>query len=105
MASAALTSFLTGITEPIEFSFPFIAPVLYAIHAVLAGLAWDVLTNSLGIVHGHTFSNGFIDFVVQSPRADNMLLLVEVWFGLRCDPPLRRIQLRYPCHEPENSGS
>ena len=45
MASAALTSFLTGITEPIEFSFLFIAPVLYAIHAVLAGLAY-VLTNS-----------------------------------------------------------
>jgi PTS system glucose-specific IIC component len=35
-----------------------------------------VLTNMLGVVHGHTFSNGFIDFVVQSPRADNMLLLV-----------------------------
>ncbi len=75
MASAALTSFLTGITEPIEFSFLFIAPVLYGIHALLAGLAF-VLTNSLGVVHGHTFSNGFIDFVVQSPRADNMLLLV-----------------------------
>ncbi|KOO11976.1 PTS glucose transporter subunit IIBC, partial [Vibrio xuii] len=75
MASAALTSFLTGITEPIEFSFLFIAPVLYAIHAVMAGLAY-VLTNSLGVVHGHTFSNGFIDFVVQSPRAENMLLLV-----------------------------
>ncbi|MFV0450618.1 MAG: PTS glucose transporter subunit IIBC [Vibrio sp.] len=75
MASAALTSFLTGITEPIEFSFLFIAPVLYAIHAVLAGVAY-MLTNSLGVVHGHTFSNGFIDFVVQSPRADNMLLLV-----------------------------
>ncbi|UUM31429.1 PTS glucose transporter subunit IIBC [Vibrio japonicus] len=75
MASAALTSFLTGITEPIEFSFLFIAPVLYAIHAVLAGLAY-VLTNALGVVHGHTFSNGFIDFVVQSPRAENMLLLV-----------------------------
>ena len=75
MASAALTSFLTGITEPIEFSFLFVAPVLYAIHALLAGLAY-VLTNMLGVVHGHTFSNGFIDFVVQSPRADNMLLLV-----------------------------
>ncbi len=75
MASAALTSFLTGITEPIEFSFLFIAPVLYAIHAVLAGVAY-MLTNALGVVHGHTFSNGFIDFVVQSPRAENMLLLV-----------------------------
>jgi len=75
MASAALTSFLTGITEPIEFSFLFISPLLYGIHAILAGIAY-MLTNSLGVVHGHTFSNGFIDFVVQSPRADNMLLLV-----------------------------
>ncbi|MFC1235068.1 MULTISPECIES: PTS glucose transporter subunit IIBC [unclassified Vibrio] len=75
MVSAALTSFLTGITEPIEFSFLFVAPVLYAIHAVLAGAAY-ALTNGLGIVHGHTFSNGFIDFVVQSPRAENMVLLV-----------------------------
>lgn len=77
MASAALTSFLTGITEPIEFAFLFVAPVLYAIHAVLAGVAY-MLTNALGIVHGHTFSNGFIDFVVQSPRAENMLLLVGI---------------------------
>lgn len=75
MASAALTSFLTGITEPIEFSFLFISPLLYGIHALLSGLAY-VLTNALGVVHGHTFSNGFIDFVVQSPRAENMLLLV-----------------------------
>lgn len=77
MASAAFTSFLTGITEPIEFAFLFVAPVLYVIHALLAGLAY-VITNSLGIVHGHTFSNGFIDFVVQSPKASNMLLLVMV---------------------------
>ncbi|PKF50332.1 PTS glucose transporter subunit IIBC [Enterovibrio nigricans] len=75
MISAALTSFLTGITEPIEFAFLFVAPVLYVIHAVLAGLAY-VITNSLGIVHGHTFSNGFIDFIVQSPNAQNMGLLV-----------------------------
>lgn len=75
MASAALTSFLTGITEPIEFSFLFISPLLYGIHAVLAGVAFMV-TNSLGIVHGHTFSNGFIDFIVQSPHAQKMWLLV-----------------------------
>lgn len=75
MASAALTSFLTGITEPIEFSFLFISPLLYVIHALLSGMAY-VLTNSLGIVHGHTFSNGFIDFVVQSANASQMLLLV-----------------------------
>lgn len=75
MASAALTSFLTGITEPIEFAFLFVAPVLYAIHAALAGVAY-MLTNALGIVHGHTFSNGFIDFIVQSPHAEKMPLLI-----------------------------
>lgn len=79
MLSAALTSFLTGITEPIEFAFLFVAPILYAVHAVLAGLAY-VITNYFGIVHGHTFSNGFIDFLIQSPRADKMGLLVL--FGL-----------------------
>lgn len=63
MISAALTSFLTGITEPIEFAFLFVAPVLYGIHAVLAGSAF-VLTNMLGMVHGTSFSHGFIDFVV-----------------------------------------
>ncbi|OOF23092.1 PTS glucose transporter subunit IIBC [Salinivibrio sp. IB574] len=80
MASAALTSFLTGITEPIEFSFLFIAPVLYGIHAVMAGLAY-VLTNALGVVHGHTFSNGFIDFIVQMPRAENVTTLVLLGLG------------------------
>jgi PTS system glucose-specific IIC component len=70
MISAALTSFLTGITEPIEFAFMFVAPVLYAIHALLAGSAY-VLTIVLGMKHGMTFSHGFIDFVVffsQSTR-------------------------------------
>lgn len=80
MASAALTSFLTGITEPIEFSFLFIAPVLYAIHALLAGVAY-MLTNYFGIVHGHTFSNGFIDFIVQMPRASHIGLLLAFGVG------------------------
>ncbi|MBV8046041.1 MAG: PTS glucose transporter subunit IIBC [Paludibacterium sp.] len=63
MVSAALTSFLTGITEPIEFSFLFVAPVLYAIHAVLVGLAF-FLMNTFGAHMGFTFSQGFIDFSV-----------------------------------------
>jgi PTS system glucose-specific IIC component len=63
MISAALTSFLTGITEPIEFAFLFVAPVLYVIHALLAGSAF-VLTNAMGMVHGTTFSHGMIDFIV-----------------------------------------
>ncbi len=107
MASAALTSFLTGITEPIEFSFLFVAPVLYGIHAVLSGLAY-VLTNSLGVVHGHTFSNGFIDFVVQSPRADNMLLLVALGLGYAVlyyivfSTVIRTLDLKTPGREDED---
>jgi PTS system glucose-specific IIC component len=63
MVSAALTSFLTGITEPIEFSFLFLAPGLYALHAVLAGCA-QALFNVLGAKLGFTFSHGMIDFVL-----------------------------------------
>ncbi|PJE78454.1 PTS system glucose-specific EIICB component [invertebrate metagenome] len=61
MISAALTSFLTGITEPIEFSFMFVAPVLYLIHAVLAGIAF-MITNFAGIHMGGAFSHGLIDY-------------------------------------------
>lgn len=68
MLSAALTSFLTGITEPIEFAFLFVAPLLYAIHALLAGSAF-VVTNTLGMVHGTSFSHGLIDFVVLSANS------------------------------------
>ncbi len=63
MISAALTSFLTGITEPIEFAFLFVAPVLYVIHALMAGSAF-VITILLGMKHGTTFSHGLIDFIV-----------------------------------------
>lgn len=70
MISAALTSFLTGITEPIEFSFLFVAPVLYAIHALLSGLAF-VTCIVLGIKHGMTFSHGLIDFIILFPKSHN----------------------------------
>ena len=68
MLSAALTSFLTGITEPIEFAFLFVAPVLYGIHALLAGSAF-VMTNMLGMVHGTSFSHGLIDYIVLSTNS------------------------------------
>ncbi|MCY9861134.1 PTS glucose transporter subunit IIBC [Vibrio coralliirubri] len=77
MISAALTSFLTGITEPIEFSFMFVAPVLYVIHALLAGSAY-VVANVLGFVHGTSFSHGLIDFVVLSGNAAKMPLMIAV---------------------------
>lgn len=77
MVSAALTSFLTGITEPIEFSFMFVAPVLYAIHALLAGSAF-VVTNMLGMVHGTSFSHGLIDFLVLSANAQKIIYFVII---------------------------
>ena len=63
MISAALTSFLTGITEPIEFAFLFVAPALYAIHALLVGSAFLVM-NVLGAKLGYTFSHGLIDYLL-----------------------------------------
>ncbi|AMO57598.1 PTS glucose-specific subunit IIBC [Endozoicomonas montiporae] len=63
MVSAALTSLLTGITEPIEFSFLFVAPILYVIHAFLAGLAFAI-TNYLDVKMAMSFSNGMIDYVL-----------------------------------------
>ena len=77
MVSAALTAFLTGITEPIEFAFLFVAPVLYAIHALLAGAAYFVCI-TLGIKHGFTFSHGLIDYIVLFPQSHNALWLLVI---------------------------
>ena len=63
MGSAALTSFLTGITEPLEFSFLFVAPLLFVIHALLDGLSFLILY-LLHLHLGYTFSGGFIDYVL-----------------------------------------
>jgi PTS system glucose-specific IIC component len=84
MVSAALTAFLTGITEPIEFAFLFVAPVLYAIHAVLAGLAYFTCV-ALGIKHGFTFSHGLIDYIVLFPKSQGALwlfVLGPLWGGV-----------------------
>lgn len=63
LLSAALTSFLTGITEPIEFTFLFVAPVLYGIHCVLAGASYMIM-HICGVGIGMTFSGGVIDFLL-----------------------------------------
>ncbi|RXK19149.1 glucose-specific PTS transporter subunit IIBC [Macrococcus sp. DPC7161] len=63
MLSAALTSFLTGITEPLEFSFLFVAPILYGIHVLLAGTSFLVM-HLLHVKIGMTFSGGFIDYTL-----------------------------------------
>jgi len=73
----ALTSFLTGITEPIEFSFMFIAPFLYLIHAILTGLSL-LITSLLGIKDGFTFSAGAIDYLLNFNIATKPLLLLVV---------------------------
>ena len=78
MISAALTSFLTGITEPIEFSFMFLAPALYFGHAVLCALAYFTCI-TLGIKHGMTFSHGLIDFLVLFPQSRHALWFL--WLG------------------------
>jgi len=63
LVSAALTSFLTGITEPIEFTFLFVAPVLYGIHCVLAGFSFMIM-EILKVKIGMTFSGGVIDYLL-----------------------------------------
>src|SRR5690606_33184393 len=73
--SAALASFLTGITEPLEFAFMFTAPLLYAAHAVLTGISAFVVAE-LGMRLGFGFSAGFIDYVLNYPLAEKPLLLI-----------------------------
>jgi PTS system N-acetylglucosamine-specific IIC component len=77
LASMALTSFLTGITEPIEFTFMFLAPALYGLHALLTGLAL-VLMNVLGIRLGFGFSAGLFDYALNYGLATRPLWLIPV---------------------------
>lgn len=77
LLSMALTSFLTGITEPIEFAFMFLAPALYALHALLTGLALVVM-NVLGVRLGFGFSAGCIDYVINFGISTKPLLLIPV---------------------------
>ncbi len=83
MLSAALTSFLTGITEPIEFAFMFVAPVLYVVHAFLTAVSAYV-TIALGMRDGFGFSAGLIDYVINFKIATNPigLLVVGLVFGV-----------------------
>ncbi|MFF3844742.1 PTS transporter subunit EIIC [Streptomyces sp. NPDC002328] len=77
MISLALTSFVTGITEPIEFAFMFIAPLLYAIHAVLTAVSMAV-TWALGVHHGFTFSAGFIDYALNWNLATKPWMIIPI---------------------------
>jgi len=77
LLSMALTSFLTGVTEPIEFTFMFLAPLLYAVHALLTGLAMSVM-DMLGVKLGFGFSAGLFDYVLNFNKATRPLLLLPV---------------------------
>jgi len=77
LASIALTSILTGVTEPIEFTFIFLAPVLYAVHALLTGVAF-VIMNALQVRLGFGFSAGLFDYVLNFSRATRPLWLLPV---------------------------
>lgn len=77
MSAAALTSFVTGITEPIEFAFLFVAWPLYLIHALLTGVSM-ALVNALDIHHGFGFSAGAIDYVLNFGIAQKPLLLIPI---------------------------
>lgn len=77
LLGAAFTSFLTGITEPIEFLFMFLAPVLYIAHALLSGISLAV-TTALGMRCGFGFSAGFIDYVLSFGISENPIGLIAI---------------------------
>lgn len=85
MIAASLASFFTGVTEPLEFAFMFVAPVLYVIHALLTGLSVFIAA-SMQWMAGFGFSAGFVDMVLssQNPLAKDwyMLLVQGVVFGV-----------------------
>lgn len=85
LITAALTSFLTGVTEPIEFAFIFVAPVLFLIHALLTGTALAVCT-LLGIRIGFGFSAGLTDYLLNFSKSNTtqplLLLVVGLVYGV-----------------------
>ncbi|WP_270406185.1 glucose-specific PTS transporter subunit IIBC [Paenibacillus timonensis] len=112
MGSAALTTFLTGITEPLEFSFLFVAPVLFAVHTIFAGLSFMTM-HILGTKIGMTFSGGLIDYLIfgvipnRTPWWNviivGLILAVIYYFGFRF--VIRKFNLKTPGREdPENEA-
>jgi PTS system N-acetylglucosamine-specific IIC component len=110
MLSVALTSFLTGVTEPIEFSFMFIAWPLYIAHALLTGLSLAI-TNALGVHMGFSFSAGLFDYVLNWNIGTNPWLIIPIglafavvyYFVFRF--VIRRWNLKTPGREDEGEES
>ncbi|WP_309089980.1 N-acetylglucosamine-specific PTS transporter subunit IIBC [Phenylobacterium sp.] len=108
--SVALTSFLTGVTEPIEFSFMFLAPALYAVHAVLTGVSM-ALMDALNVKLGFGFSAGLFDFVLNFNKATRPWLLIPiglVYAGVYYGAfrlAIRLFDLKTPGREPVEAGA
>lgn len=106
LLSMALTSFLTGVTEPIEFTFMFLAPALYALHAVLTGVAMVVM-NLLEVKIGFGFSAGLFDYVLNYSQSTRPWLLLPVGLAYAAiyyavfSFAIRRFNLATPGREPE----
>lgn len=75
MLSAGTASWLTGVTEPVEFAFMFVAPILFLVHAVLSGLAYSICI-LLDIHHSIVFSHGLVDFTLLLPLSNNSAWLL-----------------------------
>jgi PTS system N-acetylglucosamine-specific IIC component len=109
LTSMALTTFLTGVTEPIEFSFMFLAPLLFLLHAVLTGLAFIVMS-LLGVKLGFGFSAGLFDYVLNFGKATRPLMLIPVglaYFALYYGVfrwAIARFDLKTPGREPEGEA-
>ena len=110
MLSAALTAFLTGVTEPLEFAFMFVALPLYVIHAFLTGSSM-ALVNALGIKDGFGFSAGLFDYVLNYNIATKPLLIIPIglayaaiyYFGFRF--VIRRWNLKTPGREDDTDSA
>ncbi|MCR1951801.1 MULTISPECIES: glucose-specific PTS transporter subunit IIBC [unclassified Clostridium] len=108
--SGALTSFLTGITEPIEFMFLFVAPILFAVHCIFAGLSFMIM-QILNVKIGLTFSGGLIDFILFGVIPNRTkwwwVLIVGIIFAsiyyLGFRYIIRKLDLKTPGREREES--
>ncbi len=111
LLSAALTSMITGITEPIEFTFLFVAPLVYGVHCILAGLSY-MLMHILGVGVGMTFSGGLIDLVLfgilQGNAKSNWIWIVivgaayAVIYYFVFSQLIRRLNLKTPGREADS---
>jgi len=108
LTSMALTAFLTGVTEPIEFTFMFLAPLLYFMHTILTGVAM-ALMHILGVHLGFGFSAGFFDYVLNFSKSTRPLLLLPVglaYFAIYYGTfrwAIVKFDLKTPGREPEEA--